>query len=283
MPHGAIPILTYHSQNIDGNDYGNNDHVALATDLRLIHAAGMKIVPLAWVVDWLLGDKDEAALENAVALTFDDGTDFDVHDLAHPTHGPQQAFLNILREFRYDAPTQELLQATSFVIAGADARRDMADRCLAGLQWMNDDWWGDVQREGLIDIQNHGWDHNHPAVDSLIQKDGISGSFAVIDSEAECQAQVVKAGEFIETKTGRWPSLFAYPFGDSSEFIREQYFPDYADTHRTRAAFGASGEAVTHGHSRWDIPRMVCGFHWRSPEALENILDKARQSWRQAE
>ena len=46
-----VPILTYHSNNISGNDYASNDHVALAADLRLIHDRGLRIVPLARVVD----------------------------------------------------------------------------------------------------------------------------------------------------------------------------------------------------------------------------------------
>ena len=29
-----VPILTYHSNNVSGNDYASNDHVALAADLR---------------------------------------------------------------------------------------------------------------------------------------------------------------------------------------------------------------------------------------------------------
>ena len=50
-----IPILTYHSNNVGGNDYDNNDHVALAADLRTIRRLGLRIVPLAQVVDVLDG------------------------------------------------------------------------------------------------------------------------------------------------------------------------------------------------------------------------------------
>ena len=47
----GIPILTYHSLNIAGNDYLGNDHVALREDLHLLTALGWRIVPLAWLAD----------------------------------------------------------------------------------------------------------------------------------------------------------------------------------------------------------------------------------------
>src|SRR5689334_18329594 len=78
-----VPVLTYHSNNVGGNDYANNDHVALAEDLGRIHAAGYRIVPLSRVVDARLGVADAASVENAVALCCDDGSWFDWHDLDH--------------------------------------------------------------------------------------------------------------------------------------------------------------------------------------------------------
>ncbi len=77
-------ILTYHSQNIDGHGTADNDHVALAADLEALHRAGARFVPLTWVVDWLDGDRPAADLEGAVALTFDDGSVFDVRDVDYP-------------------------------------------------------------------------------------------------------------------------------------------------------------------------------------------------------
>ena len=40
-----VPVLAYHSNNISGNDYASNDHVALAEDLRMIQRSGLRIVP----------------------------------------------------------------------------------------------------------------------------------------------------------------------------------------------------------------------------------------------
>jgi len=55
-----VPVLAYHSNNVGGNDYADNDHVALAADLAQIHARGLCIVPLARVVDVLLGQAPDS-------------------------------------------------------------------------------------------------------------------------------------------------------------------------------------------------------------------------------
>ncbi len=95
----ACPVLLYHSQNVAGKDYASNDHVALRHDLRLIQQLGLRIVPLSWLVDWLLGERD---LDPAacVCISFDDGVDADVRDLDFPGNGLQRSFLNIMRDFR---------------------------------------------------------------------------------------------------------------------------------------------------------------------------------------
>src|SRR6185312_11590224 len=92
-----VPVLTYHAVNIAGNDYANNDHVAFAADLRLITDLGLRIVPLHWVVDQLLGTADRD-LSRCVALSCDDGSDFDFFDLVYPTHGPQRSLFNCMTD-----------------------------------------------------------------------------------------------------------------------------------------------------------------------------------------
>ena len=50
-----VPVLAYHAVNIAGNDYANNDHVAFAADLRMIDDLGLRVVPLHWVVEHIVG------------------------------------------------------------------------------------------------------------------------------------------------------------------------------------------------------------------------------------
>jgi hypothetical protein len=141
-----VPILTYHGVNIAGNDYLGNDHVAFAADLALIQRLGLRIVPVAWVVDNLQG-RTQRDLTDCVALTCDDGSDFDYHDLDHPQHGRQRSFYNTLLDFRgeHGRDAQPGLHLTSFVIADPVARAEMDRSCLVGRDWMNAAWWRAAQ------------------------------------------------------------------------------------------------------------------------------------------
>ena len=264
-------ILTYHSQNIAGHGTGDNDHVALAADLERLLDAGVPVVPLGWVADWLDGERPAADLDGAVCLTFDDGCDFDVRDLAWPGIGPQRSFLGILEDFvaRHGEGAQPHLHATSFVIASPEARRVIDAQALFGHGWMGDDWWGEARAGGRLALGNHSWDHAHPA---LAAPGEVVPGFTDVADEASCRAQVVRAAEYIATRAGAWPGFFAYPCGESSAYLREEWFPSRADTHRCRAALGTEPAHVTPGSERWNLPRYVCGRDWKTPEQLLSLL-----------
>ena len=170
---------------------------------------------------------------------------------------------------RYGADAQPGLSATSFVIASADARRIIDARSLFGRGWISDDWWRNAAAGGLLSIGNHGWDHNHP---DLAPSGGQQGDFTSVNSMVQCIRQVVNAAEYIENQTGSWPQLFAYPFGESSAFIREQFFPGEAARHGCRAALGTEPGMVTQNSNRWNLPRFVCGRDWQSPGQLLDLL-----------
>jgi len=38
------------------------------------------------------------------------------------------------------------------------------------------------------------------------------------------------------------------------------------------AAFGDGAQPVTPAADRWNLPRYICGWHWKSPDALAAIL-----------
>ena len=262
-----VPVLTYHSNNILGNDYGNNDHVALAEDLARIHAAGRRIVPISRVVDVLLGAIDAAAVENAVALCCDDGSWFDWYDIDHPTCGLQRSFANILRDFA--AETGAPVHMTSFVIVSPAARAMLDRTCLVGRGWWTDDWWADAEREGLIAIESHSWDHNHATLSETAQRDGRRGTFRSIDTYAVADAEIRQASDWLDAhaRTPR-PGILAFPYGEANE-----YLPRHAAEHRLRAAFGTDPRPVGFDSDRWNLPRYVCGQHWRSSDALVRLLE----------
>ena len=264
----GIPVLTYHSQNICGSSHAQNDHVALQHDLRVLYRHRYIPAPLDWLADWLEGKRDDADLEHRVILTFDDGCDFDVRDIDYPGHGLQRSFQGILNDFQTWLPEPPpALHATSFVIASREAREIIDHGSLFGRGWMSDDWWRKTDMAGLIAIENHGWDHNHPDLAGEHR-----GCFDTVDTHEQCLQQVVRAASAIERLTGRWPRYFAYPFGQSSDYIRRQFFEKLPEIHGCRAALGTDAGLVTRLSDRWNLPRLVCGRDWRSAEELLNLI-----------
>jgi hypothetical protein len=85
--------------NVIRNNYAENEHLALASDLETIRELGLKVIPLSQVVDWHQGSLTDEDVSACVAITFDDGSWFDFYDLHHPTCGMQRSMFNILRDF----------------------------------------------------------------------------------------------------------------------------------------------------------------------------------------
>ena len=266
-----VPVLTYHSNNVSGNDYASNDHAALEQDLRLLRREGRRIVPLSRVVDVLLGEAPEAEVDGAVALSFDDGSWFDWHDLMHPTWGPQRGFAGILREFAAESGAP--LHATSFVIVSPDARLTLDRTCLAGYGWWGDDWWRQATREGLLAIESHSWDHNHHTLPVTAQREQRKGSFHPIDTHADADAEIRQAADWLDGFLApHRASLFAYPYGESNDYLVHEYLPRFMREHRLRAAFDTEPGPVHRASNRWRLPRYVCGQHWDSPDGLLRVL-----------
>ncbi len=267
-------VLTYHSGNICGNDYASNNLVALDQDLELIRSLGFPLIPL-----WTLADavvrRDFAALpECSVAITLDDGLDFDFLSLVHPTHGPQRSVYQILRNFsaRYDCQ----VHATSFVIASPDARRQIADREMLGHQWINESWWRGAVASGLVHIGNHSWDHVSPSVRHDPSEACRRSSSKFIDNPEAADRQVRDARNYIEQiAPNPCSALLAYPYGDYSAFLIDEYLPDERNNHGTIAAFTSEPGTVTELSNRWMLPRYMCGEHWNSPAALASLLRSA--------
>jgi Polysaccharide deacetylase len=270
-----IPVLTYHANNISGNDYANNDHVAFASDLALVTQMGWRVMPLHVVVDELLVPREQLA-DKVLAITFDDGTDFDFHDLAHPSCGTQRSMINIMRDFAADHPGgQPFLHATSFVIASPEARTAMDRLCMIGRDWMNETWWPDAVSSGLMGIANHSWDHNHECLEAGVRRGREKGNFHCIDTYADADAEIRDAAHYIAGKApNKSVSLFGYPYGHVNDFLRREYFPRQAlsATSVTRAAFGTEPGMIAPGSDRWNLPRYVCGWHWKSSDELRAIL-----------
>lgn len=274
----GIPVLTYHAAHAHGYDYASNDHLALEQDLKLIHAMGFRVARLQDIVDFVMGrGKPELHQGRWVALTFDDAPDCEYFDLHHPDFGCLKSFYRILVESAstavsdWPAPT-----AVSFAIANNEARVALDRACLAGRGHWRDCWWHEAAETGVLAFANHSWDHAHVAVPVIRQREQRKGTFLGVDNEADADAQIAAAQRYIWLRTaGCSLPYFAYPFGEAPDYLTLEYFPRFADRHRTQAAFGTQGDYATVGADRWHIPRFVCGEHWHSPEELATILNRS--------
>jgi hypothetical protein len=269
-------VLLYHSHNISGSEYSNNDHVALASDLETIHAHGGRIVPLSRIAEHVRAGEVGGNGPLLVGLSFDDGPVFDYRDFEHKDFGPQRGFLNILKDFRarHGHDAQPELHATSFVIASDDARRAMERACGYDYvaDWLGDAWWVEATRSGLMEIGNHSWDHVHEAPDKVVIAASARNDFSLVQSYPEADAEIRKATRFIEERTGQPCRLFAFPFGHTNDFLVRDYLPHRAAEHGMKAAFGASGGVINAQTSIWNIPRWICGYHWHSSDELAKLI-----------
>jgi peptidoglycan/xylan/chitin deacetylase (PgdA/CDA1 family) len=266
-------VLTYHSGNIAGNDYASNNLLAFREDLRVIRRLGLSIIPLRTLVDALIERSSNRLPEQVVSLTFDDGLDFDFLELVHPSHGLQPSLAGIMREFatEFDLP----VHATSFVIASPEARMQIANREMLGHQWISDSWWRQAVASGRFHIGNHTWDHVSPSVryDATEKERRASSQF--IDNAVAAALQIRQAREYIERiAPNPGSALLAFPYGDYSEFLVDEYLPDLSLGHGTVAAFTGRPGVVTPQSNRWTLPRNSCGKDWTSPEGLTALLDE---------
>ncbi len=270
-----VPVLTWHSMNVAGPEYAANEHVAFRDDLEAIHRLGLRVVPAIEIARALVEGRLQE-MRGCVGLTFDDGSDFDFHDLPHPGQGPQRGMAGILRDFRarHGAGAQPQLHATSFAIVSPAAREELDRSCMIGCRWWNDGWWPRAEAEGLLAVESHGWDHNHDSLASTAAT-APRGAFD-LRSQQDADAEIAQASRVLRRLRGREGEvLFAYPYGVPNSYLAGDYLPNRMAHHGVYAAFSTDPAPVSAASSRWSIPRYVSGSHWKSPAELEKLLETA--------
>ncbi len=257
---------------VHGNEYANNDILALEEDLESLSIHGFTVVPLASLVKARCEGSWRYSGQRVAAVTCDDGSDFDFVDLPHPTAGPQRSVLSVLRAMTDSNPLIRP-HVTSFVIASPEARSELDKSCMIGKGWWNDSWWPRAVESGLMHIANHSWDHNHDALPTRFFGDARRGTFLSIDSKELADFQIDQAGRYIrQMAPNPGDRLFAYPYGEANEYLREEYFPRYGSLLGIDAAIGDGGEPVSLDSDLWNLPRYAIGKHWKSPDEFRAIL-----------
>jgi peptidoglycan/xylan/chitin deacetylase (PgdA/CDA1 family) len=269
-----VPILTYHAGIISSNDYLGNDHIALRHDLQTLRERGWRVVPLQWVIENRLGIARHD-LKKCVAITCDDGTDLDFHDIDYPGFGLQRSFMGCLQDAKRYAPdVHQHLHISAFVIADPVARALMDEKCLQHLNWMNETWWKDAQGSGLMSIECHSWDHNHPVLADTGPENMARGDFFQVDTEAKAKHEIDQAIDYINQRIApKACKFFCYPYGHANHYLINDYLPTHGPGLGILAAFGVQGEPATMQSTIWHMPRYVCGWHWKSSDELQRILE----------
>ena len=271
-----LPILTYHGVNVAGNDYATNDHVALATDLETVDRLGWRIVPLpAAVARWIAGDPAWTD-QRTLAITFDDGTDFDWRDLPHPVHGLQRSLFNTLADFRAASVPSRAAHATTFVVVSPETREHIDRVGLAARGWWTDAWWAEAAASGHAAVASHSWDHNHDLARHLMGRERATGTFRSIATFELAEDEIARASARLKrVAPNAGDRLFAYPYGEANDFLVRDYFPRHHARIGVDAAFGDGARPMDARDERWCLPRYVFGRDWARPEGLEALLRDA--------
>jgi len=264
-----ITVSAYHANNIVSNDYHENDHMAFEQDLKLIYDLGLNILSAHNLVKWIRNESTLDSDKEHVVLTFDDGSELDFFDWDHPTCGFQKSFFTIMNNFEKN--NNQSIHATSFVIASPHARKNLEQTCLGGYELWGDTWWQKAENSKLISIENHSWDHLHPTLDRVKQKDNIKGDFSLITDFVDANNQIKEASNYIDSRiNSKKTSLFAYPYGHFNSFLVDEYFPKNQTS--IRGAFICNPQHVGKNTNVWEIPRFVCGDNWKNLNQLKGIL-----------
>lgn len=280
----AVPVLCYHSWTMGSGRYEGDDHIALAQDLKLLGARGYRVLPLPQLMEMLKGKCPPGVSwgDKLVGLSFDDGRDHDFVDAADESGRAVPSMHRVLEEGRaWVEVCGNGPMAVSFVIASPDARQLLDVTCGNGLNQWRDDWWAECAARGLIGIANHSWDHVHDTLPAVRQRENRKGSFLAIDTFDDAEAQIAEAQRYLAGRTaGRALPIFGYPYGHVPAYLRDEYFPAHGERIGIEAAFGTGGASVRPESPLWDIPRFVCGWHWRNPEELAALLDAVERGER---
>ena len=285
-PSFNIPVLCYHSWTVNGHDYGINDHVSLEQDLRVLAEQGYEIISPLALVELIESGASAAATKGKklVCLTFDDGRDYDYCDYVDKKWGPVKSFHKILTESAdYISQFDSGPRGLSFVIASPEARSILDSECGRGRDEWRDAWWAECAAEGILGIANHSWDHVHDVVQQVRQQDNRKGSFFAINTFADAESQIAEAQTYIDRMTnGKALPVFGYPYGEAPEYLVKEYFPQNGKRLGLRAAFSTEAGYATRDSNIWNIPRFVCGFHWKTQLEFLDLLKAAEQQTKSA-
>jgi hypothetical protein len=100
----------------------------------------------------------------------------------------------------------------------------------------------------------------------------VRGEFHAVANEALAEFEIAQAQDYIAARTGRTPTVFCYPFGHIPPFVHDDWLPRRGTSIGLDVAVGDGAQPVTPASDRWNLPRYICGWHWKTPDQLRVIL-----------
>ena len=102
------------------------------------------------------------------------------------------------------------------------------------------------------------------------------GTFRTIDHFAAAEAQIARAAAALHAKAPNpGAALFANPYGEASDYLVREYFPQHGERLGIRAAFACGAAPVTAASNRWSLPRYVFAHDWKTPDDFDRLLRDA--------
>jgi hypothetical protein len=110
-------------------------------------------------------------------------------------------------------------------------------------------------------------------VNPVAQREGKTGSFLWVATFADAELQVRAAHDYIEARAPNpGAALLAYPYGNASAYLVDEYLPTHGVRAGMIAAFTTGVEPIHAGSPRWRLPRFTRGMDWRSSEDLAALF-----------
>ena len=101
----------------------------------------------------------------------------------------------------------------------------------------------------------------------------VTGTFRSIDGYELAEEEIARATAHLRRVVPNpGDRLFAYPYGESNDYLVRDYFPRNHVRIGVDAAFGDGARPMAGGDDRWNLPRFVCGRDWSSPREFESLL-----------
>ncbi len=277
----SVPVLCYHSWQL-GDNYTDDNHFAMEQDLRTLASMGYQILPTEQLIAVLSGKVCPSNIANRklACITFDDGKRWDFYDGVRSNGSKIKSFRRILTESQNAVPTHlNGARSLAFVIASPDARNELSQAFSEPPDYWTHDWWKKSAKEGIVGVANHSWDHVHDALKTVRQAENKKGSFFNIETYPDAHAQIAEAQTIIDKIAGKKRiSVLGYPYGHAPSYLREEFLPTYGPSIGLKGAMSTAGRAVTNDTNIWDIPRFVCGHHWKTPTEFSELIRSTEAS-----